>query len=307
MKNNKSNITGLKKMTALAIYSLIPIISGGIVTYFISRSISILALILYQGLTLFVFIFSYKSVCLIEKSTVISFPYGTGRLENFLSFLIGAVTIPSSVYIIVASINKIIHPNYNISLGLAQILLIFIITRTVYITFYTGKMKKTNDSPVIKTFHENFRVGAVFFSLALIALFTAWMLTKSGYIKAAAYIDPVLAIFPMVYLFFVSMRQVIENYRVLIDLPLPEAEQLKILKALSGEFNTYDNIGNIYTRVSGTKRFIDVELYFDPGTNLEYIRKVKHSINKRLEESFPDLSFNLIPLCNNENSEIEKF
>ena len=95
----------------------------------------------------------------------------------------------------------------------------------------------------------------------------------------------------------ISVRQVATNYRVLIDLPLSEAEQLKIITALTGEFHAYEDIGTIYTRSSGKQRFIDIELFFNPDTSLAHINEVRTRLQAELSRSFPHLSFNLIPLC----------
>lgn len=47
-----------------------------------------------------------------------------------------------------------------------------------------------------------------------------------------------------------------------MDLLLPEAEQLMIMRVLANEFESYENVGNIYSRRSGRQRFIDIELLY---------------------------------------------
>jgi divalent metal cation (Fe/Co/Zn/Cd) transporter len=110
----------LKKLIDYGILTIIPIIAAGAVVYFVTRSMGIIALVLYQGLNMFVFFFSFLSIRVIEKSTVIRFPYGTGTLENFASFFMGAVSIPACVYIIVTGVGKMIVPNVNISSALPR-------------------------------------------------------------------------------------------------------------------------------------------------------------------------------------------
>ncbi len=296
MKQTTPEIAGLKKLIDYVILSLLPIIAANIAVYFISGSMAVLAIAIYQGINIVVFFFSFLSIRVIERSTVIRFPYGTGKLENFASFFLGAVSIPACIYIIAAGIGKIIHPNINIAFGTTQILLVFIIIRAVFITWYARKVSNLTRSPMSIAYYENFRTGVFFFSGAMIALFAGWLLVKTGYPKPAAYIDPVLAIAAMSFMLFISVRQVVSNYGVLIDLPLPEEEQIRILNALTKEFDSYLDIGNIYTRASGKNRFIDIELFFNPDTPLDTITTVRANLYSHLHESFPDLTFNLIPL-----------
>lgn len=292
-----TEIHALKKLIGHTIFSLLPVIAAGIAVWFFSGSMAILALVLSQGLNLFVFFFSFLSIRIIEKSTVIRFPYGTGKLENFASFLIGAITIPACLYIIVASILKFFNPDFDISFGITQVLLVLIIARAIYLTWLSRHITHVTKSPLALAYYENFRSGLFFFAGAFIALLAAWILDGLGYRKPAAYIDPALALIAMTYMLMVSIRQVVRNYRVLIDLPLAEEEQMKILNALSREYESFHNIGNIYTRASGKHRFIDIELFFTPDTSLEFIDGVSSRIQSRLAEEFHDLTFHLIPVC----------
>lgn len=296
MKQPNTEINGLKKLIDYVILTIIPVIATSILVYFITGSMAILAVVLYQGLNMFVFFFSFLSIRVIEKSTVIRFPYGTGKLENFASFFLGAVSIPACIYIIAAGIGKLFAPNVNISFGITQLLLLLIIARAIFITWYARRVNRLTQSPMALAYYENFRTGVIFFVGALIALFIGWILVKTGFPKPAAYIDPIIAIASMSFMMFVSLRQVIRNYRVLIDLPLPEEEQIRILNALTREFESYEDIGNIYTRASGKHRFIDLELYFNSDTPLHSINQVRNRLYVHLNESFPNLTFNLIPL-----------
>jgi divalent metal cation (Fe/Co/Zn/Cd) transporter len=302
MKNNRmkkpaTEIELLKKLINYVILTLIPIIAISLAVCFITGSMSVLALTLYQGLNLFVFFFSWMSIRIIEHSTIIKFPYGTGKLENFASFLLGAVSIPACVYIIVAGIGKLVVPNLSISFGITQLLLILIIMRAAFITLYARRVNRLSNSPISLAYYENFRTGIIFFIGAFFALFTAWLLVRAGHEKAAAYIDPAIAIVCMTFMLIISVRQVVRNYRVLIDLPLPEEEQRHIIAALAKEFESYEDIGTIYTRASGKQRFIDIELYFPPGTTVDHIARVRTGLLAHLDKTFPNLSFSLIPLC----------
>jgi divalent metal cation (Fe/Co/Zn/Cd) transporter len=79
-------------------------------------------------------------------------------------------------------------------------------------------------------------------------------------------------------------------------MPLPEADQYRILNALVADFDVYEGIGNIYSQLSGNTRLIQVEIYVDPATTAEDIDRLRNRIEGRLQGQFGRLLFHLIPL-----------
>ncbi len=288
----------LKKLIQFTILTMIPVLALGFYIYHLTSSVAVFSLVLYQGLNLIVFLFAFSSVLQIEKATVFKFPYGTGKLENFGAFLLGLISVPASLYTIFFSIKRIILPMPSTSFSATQILLIFIILRAVFLTYYALMVFKKGQSPISKAYFENFRSGLVFFLGAFVAIFIGWLLEKSGKSSLASLIDPLIALIAMIFMLIVSVKQIVSNYGILIDLPLPEDKQLKILHALSLEFESYKGIGNIYTRSSGKLCFIDIELHFDASTPLHHVIATRDALRQHLEKDFRHLSFNLIPLIN---------
>ena len=64
------------------------------------------------------------------------------------------------------------------------------------------------------------------------------------------------------FMLYTGIRQILNNFKILMDLLLPEVEQLMIMRVLANEFESYENVGNIYSRRSGRQRFIDIELLY---------------------------------------------
>jgi hypothetical protein len=54
-----------------------------------------------------------------------------------------------------------------------------------------------------------------------------------------------------------------------MDLPLPEPEQLRVLKAPAEHYAEYEGIGCVYSRKSGSHRFVEIELAFLAGRRLD--------------------------------------
>jgi divalent metal cation (Fe/Co/Zn/Cd) transporter len=73
----------------------------------------------------------------------------------------------------------------------------------------------------------------------------------------AIMIDPVVTIILAVYMLVNGSRLIVKNFKSLIDLPLFEKDQMKIMEVLVREFDIFENIGRVYTRRSGNTRFIE--------------------------------------------------
>jgi divalent metal cation (Fe/Co/Zn/Cd) transporter len=122
-------------------------------------------------------------------------------------------------------------------------------------------------------------------------------LFSEGHVQAAVAVDLIIGLSVVLYMFYCAIGVLVKNFRSLIDLPLPEADQHKILKALVVDFDAYEGIGNFYTQLSGSTRFVQIELHFKETTTVEEIESLRMRLEDRLKEYFRKLVFHLIPLA----------
>jgi len=273
-----------------------------LVTGILSNSITILAVAFDYGLSFIVQLFAFKSIRTIVKSNVMKFPYGTGKLENFSAIVYGALAIPISLFIIYSSFTRLILPP-AISFGIAQIPLIPNLVRSILLFRKARQLKQTNESPMLHSYYVNFKVSTLIDVGVLASLSVVFLLANLGHGNIAIVIDPTVSLFLGAYMLFCGVTLTIKNFKVLIDLPLPENDQLRIMGILAQEYSGYENIGNIYTRFSGKTRFIEVELYLKKDLSLQEITNLGQRIEGRLRQHFQDLRFVLIPLCEQNLSE----
>ena len=59
---------------------------------------------------------------------------------------------------------------------------------------------------------------------------------------------------------WMGLPLIIENFRSLIDLPLPEKDMLKILKVSTEFHGEYSGFGMLYTRSSGKVKIFSITL-----------------------------------------------
>ncbi len=156
---------------------------------------------------------------------------------------------------------------------------------------------QASESPMVHSYYVNFKVSTAIDMSLLISLSAIFLLVSSGYGQIAYVIDPTVSALLGVYMLFSGATVLIGNFKVLIDFPLPEDDQLRIMAILAQEYSGYENVGNIYTRFSGKTRFIELELYLKKDLSLEEIANLRQRIESRLRQHFRDLRFVLIPLC----------
>jgi cation diffusion facilitator family transporter len=295
-ENSDESLPQLKKLVDITLYSMIPLMVLSAVTGILSNSMTIFAVAFDYGLSFVVQLFAFKAIRTIVKSNVIKFPYGTGKLENFSAIVYGALAIPASLFIIYSSITRFVIPP-AIFFGIAQIPLVPNLARSVLLFWKSRQLTQASDSPMVHSYYVNFKVSTVIDTGVLTSFSVVFLLVNLGYVQVAYVIDPLVSSFLGAYMLFNGATLTIGNFKVLIDLPLPEDDQLKIMAILAQEYNDYENIGNIYTRFSGKTRFVELELYLKKDLSMEQITNIGQRIESRLRQQFRDLHFVLIPLC----------
>ncbi len=126
-------------------------------------------------------------------------------------------------------------------------------------------------------------------------LFALW-LTRMRYGNFGAMIDLALAAGLATYMLVNAVILIRTNFRSLIDVPLPETDQLKILKVLTDNYDFFDNLGVIYTRTCGSKKIIELELYFKQDTSMQEIDTLAERFRAQFNTLFTDFDLRLIPV-----------
>jgi ferrous-iron efflux pump FieF len=303
LRNSGEPLLELKKLVDIGFFTLIPLLILSAVTGILSNSIAILAIAFGYGLSFIVQLFAFKSIRTIVKSNIMQFPYGTGKLENFSAIVYGCLAIPASLFIIYSSAMRFITPPAAIAFGIAQIPLVPSLVRSMLMFRKSRQLMKVSESPMVHSYYVNFKVSSLLDASVVISMGAAFALAASGHAHIAYLIDPTISSLLAAYMLFCGVSLTIANFRVLIDLPLPEDDQLRIMGILAQEYTSYENVGNIYTRFSGGTRFIELELYLKGELSLEEIMNLRQRIENRLRQHFRDVRFALIPLSEKTPSE----
>jgi divalent metal cation (Fe/Co/Zn/Cd) transporter len=295
--NNLDELKGLKRISEVSIGTSLIIIPLSIIFSVITGSATLMIYFIWAAIAIAVKIFALVSIRIMTKENQFMFPNGTGKLENFSSFFFGVSIVPLGAYYLVDSVIRLFSPLTGVTYLLCQVPVALSIILTLVLITLTNRMIRNNPnpSPLLKAYFINFKVSITSDSLLFAAFFLGYLLSVFGFDFLSVRVDPVLSVLLSLYMIRVGMPLIINNFRSLIDLPLPEKDMLSILKVAAEFYTEYSGFGMLYSRQSGKQKFIEIELLFDPGISLEKIRQIEQNLASRINQDIPDVRFRLIP------------
>ena len=289
----------LKKYIFWVLATLVPLTAISFVIAVISNSLTIFITALDCGASLVLHAFNMVSIVVIQRRNSYNFPYGTGKLENFSGLLYALMVIPMTLLIIHSAFGRYLRPPATIDLGLAQVSLVLGFLRSWVLLFWVSRLcgRYPDPSPMTHSYYVNLKLTLIRnLSIIVGLLFGLWLLS-SGHFRAALAVDLIIGVAVALYMFYSAIGVLVRNFKSLIDLPLPEADQYRILNAMVADFDNYEGIGNIYTQLSGSTRFVQMEIFFKGATAVDEIEALRGRLEERLKVHFSKLVFHLIPLA----------
>ncbi|MCX6240257.1 MAG: cation transporter [Bacteroidetes bacterium] len=295
--NNHEELKGLKRISELSIYSSLIITPLSIIFSMISGSVTLVVYFIWAAAAIAVKIFAMISIRIMMKENQFMFPNGTGKLENFSSFFFGVSIVPIGAYYLVTSIMRLFSPLPVVTYLLCQVPVALSLLLTLGLKILTMRIirRNQNPSPLLSAYNINFNVSLTSDSFLFLAFLAGYLLSVLGFDYLSAIVDPVLSVILSLYMLRVGLPLIIDNFRSLIDLPLPEKDMLKILKVATEFYKEYTGFGMMFSRQSGKQKVIEIELLFDPGISLQKIMQIEQNMLSRINQDIPDVRFRLIP------------
>ena len=291
----------LERLSRIALFALIPLTAAFVLTGYLANSLTIGSMALENGASIIVQLFAFQSIRAMRSADPNRFPHGTGKLENFSGFLYGALTIPTACYILFHAVQNLLSPADHVAFGLAQLPLVPSLLVNIYIYRFAARLSRSYDSPLVESYLIDYRVAVWFDAIVILAMAAGLVLNRVGGEAYAAYIDPSFSVGIALYMLRAAVGQLLSNFRVLIDLPMPEHEQLQIMRVLAEEFEAYEQLGTIRTRRSGAQRFVEVELYFGSSVDVKAISALYARMQRKLHAKLSDVKLNIVVLENPED------
>jgi cation diffusion facilitator family transporter len=295
----------LYRFIAWLVGTSLPVTTMVITLGVLSGSLTIIAITMDYGLALVVNIMALVTLGIILRNNPFNYPYGTGKLENFAGFIYGVCIIPLALAVCIAAVKRFLNPPPTINLGPTLLFFVAVVRLAIFAAWVTRLGKKYPDhSPLLKAYYVDYRASFVNETAIFCGLVFDLVVADMGKIRMAVIIDMVIAALIALYLLYNGCRLIIRNIRALIDLPLEEKFQLEILNCLAKEYEAYAGVGNIYTRMSGTTRLVQIELHFDKDSTIQEIEDLRQRIERRLREKGARVIFHLIPRALNAEAKL---
>lgn len=286
----------LHKLIGIMLITGVPLLAFSIYIGYLSGSLSVVAIILDTGVAFFLNLTSYFVLGIVMQNNIFQFPYGPGKLENFTSYLHGLSILLVGSLVCYQGILRVDAPAIHVNLGIAQLALVAGLVRISLVVLYLAKLlrSRTEHSPLLVAYYVNCSTTLWYALAMLTTMLTGWLLSSVWGDLIELYIDLLIAATFSLYLALSGIKVVRSNFHALLDLPLPEGDQLQILNILARHYHSFANIGNIRTRTNGGKKRIELELLFPAETSLRQIEELRCSLQRALEEGLGTVEFELI-------------
>ncbi len=275
----------------------VPIVIMMVTSAVVTGSAALVAMAAQSGVALVINGFAVYAMSQVMRENAYNFPYGAGKLENFSAFLCGVLYVPSGLYVLFDSIERLIHaPEVGYLLGLIPVSITFLSGAVLFVFASRLRHRTNNPSPLLISYRADYLIGMLTDGGIIIAFALATVLVDLGEPAIGDRIDPAVALVIALYMLWIGVSLVRHNFRALMDLPLSEEEQLTITRVIGHHYADYDLVGTLYTRSSGTRRFVEVELGFDGEKSVEHVHVLSRHMEKALAEELPGLHFRIVPV-----------
>lgn len=230
-----------------------------------------------------------------KKGNIYKFPYGTKKLENALAVLDASFILLGVIYGLFEISRSIISDRCIPDLKVTSCLFLIGLIGGCVIFFQVAKARRHHVSPAIDVFYNIYRF-AVLRDLSTLILISFVSFSGLHSNSCLFWSDIAISGALLLILGYRSARIVLNNFTALIELPLPEKDQLLILQALAPDLEKMDNIGNIRTMKRGNTRVIEVEASFPHDMRNHELLQIQENTRSRLKNLLQDVDFHLI-LC----------
>ena len=301
MKLNKSpaETEGLRlyRLLGWGYLTLLPLTGLFIAAALIAHSASVTVIFVQSAIAMVINSFALYALHHVIRSNVYRFAYGAGKLENFSAFLLGVFYIPTGMYLVYDAVGRLVQPPL-VGYELSQIAVALSTLRMLVLYVWVRRLMRQsrNPSPLLRSTWLDYRLCLMNDVGVFVALAIAWACVAAHLPAIGHRIDPLVALAIALYMVWIGATLVWQNFKALMDLPLPEAQQLEILRVLARHFHHYDTIGTIFSRSSGNRRFVEIELGFAGGQTIAHIQNLSRGMEKDLATEVPGLTFRIIPM-----------
>lgn len=220
------------------------------------------------------------------------FNYGTGKVEAITALCIEAFDIAGLFCVSFFAIKDIITAEkMGEFLGFALMLSIAGLFVDLIILVQQRKILSDSHSKMFHTALVSAQKEFFFDAASIITLFISMIFENTYWIR---FFSPVVCLIMAVPFFIIVISHMKESVTELIDRTLDEETQLKIIKVLNEFYDSYEEFGDIRSRINGTEKYVDIEITFKDSISYGEVRDTAARIKERVQEELGDCSVNVV-------------
>lgn len=277
--------------------TLVPMTALFVAAARLANSASVTVICVQSAIAIVINGFALFALRQVIRSNVYRFAYGAGKLENFSAFLLGVFYVPSGLYLAQDAAGRLFRAP-AVGYELSQVAIVFSALRMLALYLLARRLMRNsgNPSPLLRSTLLDYHLCLLNDAGVSVALAIAWAFVAARLPAIGYRIDPLVALTIALYMLWIGASLVWHNFRSLIDLPLPEAQQMEIMRVLARHYRHYDAIGTIFSRASGNRRFVEIELGFAGDQTLAHLQTLSRLMEDDLAAEIPGLSFKIFPM-----------
>ncbi len=206
--------------------------------------------------------------------------YGHAKAEYVSSATEAALIGVAGVGVIVAAVNRLLHPQPLTRLPLGLVLLVVATATNLAVALYLLRISRARNSIALEASARHLLAdvitsAGVFVGVGLVAL-TGW-----------GPLDAIAATLVGVHIVWIGAALVKRSLGGLLDTRLPPEEEAKVRRVFDEHRSDIIDYHALRTRQAGSDRFIDVHLVLHRNTTVGEAHELSDHLEQHIEEALP--------------------
>lgn len=278
--SSEHNTRLIRRATRASVAVALTLICIKFLTYLSSGSVSLLSSLIDSVLDSLASILNFFAVKHSLSPADEEHRFGHGKAEPLAGLGQAAFIAGSSLFLIVESVNRFVHPVAVKQGNLAIAVMLISLGLTIALVIYQRHVVRVTRSVAISADSLHY-VSDVVLNLSVIAALV--LSTYFGWTLA----DPVFALAIAVYIVYAAWKIVVQSLDQLMDKELPDEARERIQSIVLRHADVA-SLHELRTRASGLDIFIQLHLEMDGNLSLTDAHDIADEVEKELRNEFPN-------------------
>lgn len=261
-----------------------------------SGSLTLLAETVRGSLMLLLGCYAFTVLRRVHRKRLAAYEFGTGKLEQFANFLIGAALLLGAVWVAGRAVGSILSPppaasGTRLLLAAATSMLNLLVNLFAFWALWRAGRDGTS---LIMRGQIRARFGKLVTSVIVtVAIGVAAAVPGSPVSRAADILGSAFVVCIMLYVGATLLREALPD---LLDRALDEARQNAINEVLIRHYDRYETLERVRSRQAGTRLYVEIGLGFNEGLSFGEVASVCREMAEHLRALIPGADVTVVPV-----------